>query len=213
MFVLRNLPYEKNAFGGEFISDKTLEYHHSKHHQTYINNLNNLIKDSPFEKKSLYDIVINAKDGIYNNAAQVYNHDFYFDCIAPKGTKISSELESAINRDFGNMDKFREAFIQSATTLFGSGWCFVVLNNDKKLEIVQTSNANTPLEANKIPILVVDVWEHAYYIDYKNLRAKYLEEFYKHINWEFVSQAYEWALKEGMNSVRFYMNDIHKEQI
>ncbi|RDU58248.1 superoxide dismutase [Helicobacter sp. MIT 99-5507] len=213
MFNLRNLPYDKNAFNGEFISDKTIEYHHLKHHQTYVNNLNNLIKDSPFEKKSLYDIVMNSQGGIYNNAAQIYNHDFYFDCISPKSTKISNELESAINKDFGSIEKFRESFIQSATTLFGSGWCWVVLNHDKKLEILQTSNANTPLESNKIPILVVDVWEHAYYIDYKNLRAKYLEEFYKHINWEFVSQAYEWALKEGMNSVKFYMDDIHKEQI
>lgn len=213
MFNLQNLPYDKNAFNGEFISDKTIEYHHLKHHQTYVNNLNNLIKDSPFEKKSLYDIVMNSQGGIYNNAAQIYNHDFYFDCISPKSTKISSELESAINKDFGSIEKFRESFIQSATTLFGSGWCWVMLNHDKKLEILQTSNANTPLESNKIPILVVDVWEHAYYIDYKNLRAKYLEEFYKHINWEFVSQAYEWALKEGMNSVKFYMDDIHKEQI
>ncbi len=213
MFKLRNLPYDKNAFNGEFISDKTIDFHYSKHHQTYINNLNNLIKDTEFSNKSLYDIIVNAKGGIYNNAAQVYNHDFYWDCITPNKTQISKELEEAINRDFGSLDKFKEIFIQSATTLFGSGWCWVVVNNDKKLEIVQTSNANTPHDKNHIPILVVDVWEHAYYIDYQNLRPKYLEEFYKHINWEFVSQAYEWALKEGMGSVRFYMNDIHSEQL
>ncbi len=213
MFNLRNLPYDKNAFNGEFISDKTIDFHYSKHHQTYINNLNNLIKDSEFANKSLYDIIMNAKGGIYNNAAQVYNHDFYWDCISPKTTQISKDLEDAINRDFGSIDKFKEAFIQSATTLFGSGWCWVVVNEHQKLEIVQTSNANTPHDKNYIPILVVDVWEHAYYIDYQNLRPKYLEEFYKHINWEFVSQAYEWALKEGMGSVRFYMNDIHSEQI
>ncbi|RAX51914.1 superoxide dismutase [Helicobacter sp. 16-1353] len=213
MFNLRQLPYDKNAFNGEFISDRTIDYHYSKHHQTYVNNLNNLIKGGEFENKSLYEIVMNAKGGIFNNAAQIYNHDFYWDCISPKKTDISNELKSAIDRDFGSFDKFKEAFLSQATSLFGSGWCWVVLNADNKLEIVQTTNADTPPTKNNVPILVVDVWEHAYYIDYKNLRAKYLEEFFNHINWLFVSIAYEWAIKEGMGSVKFYMNDIHKEQI
>lgn len=211
MFKLRDLPYEKSAFQGEFISEATFDYHYAKHHQTYINNLNNLIKGSEFENKSLYDIVMNASGGMFNNAAQVYNHDFYWDCISPKASNMSKELESALKDSFG--DNFKDTFINLATTLFGSGWCWVVYNlESKKLEIVQTSNAATPATDKKVPILVVDVWEHAYYIDYKNARPKYLEEFYSKINWEFVSAAYEWALKEGMGSVKFYMNDIHKEQ-
>lgn len=210
MFNLRKLPYDKSAFSGVFISDKTFDYHYEKHHQTYINNLNNLIKGTEFENKSLYDIVLNSSGGIFNNAAQVYNHDFYWDCISPNKTAPSKELESALNEAFGG--NFKETFINSATTLFGSGWCWLVVDENKKLKIVQTSNAATPPINKQIPILVVDVWEHAYYIDYKNARPKYLEEFYSNINWDFVSTAYEWALKEGMVSVKFYMNDIHKEQ-
>lgn len=211
MFNLRKLPYDKNAFTGEFISDRTFDYHHEKHHQTYVNNLNNLIKGTEFENKSLYDIVMNASGGMFNNAAQIYNHDFYWDCINPKKTNMSPDLQEAIKKHFG--DNFKDKFLNSATTLFGSGWCWLVVNENKQLEIIQTSNADAPIKHNKIPILVVDVWEHAYYIDYKNARPKYLEEFYAHINWEFVSQAYEWALKEGMDSVKFYINDIHKEKV
>ncbi|RDU65493.1 superoxide dismutase [Helicobacter sp. MIT 14-3879] len=212
MFVLRKLPYDKNAFKGEFISERTFDYHYEKHHQTYVNNLNNLIKGTDFENKSLYDIVLNSSGGIFNNAAQIYNHDFYWDCISPNKSEISKELQGALKESFG--DDFKDKFLNSSTTLFGSGWCWVVYNTStKKLEIVQTSNASTPVVDKKVPILVVDVWEHAYYIDYKNARPKYLEEFYNHINWGFVSCAYEWALKEGMGSVKFYMNDIHKENI
>lgn len=213
MFNLRKLPYDKNAFDGGFISSETIDYHYSKHHQTYVNNLNNLIKGGEFENKSLYDIVMNSKGGIFNNAAQIYNHDFYWDCVSPIKTNISSELQSAIDRDFGGLDKLKESFLSLATSLFGSGWCWVVVNKDKKLEIIQTSNANTPPTDNNIPILVVDVWEHAYYIDYRNVRAKYLEEFFLNINWHFVSKVYELAIKEGMGSVKFYMDDIHKEQV
>lgn len=210
MFELRKLPYEKNVFSGEFISDKTFDFHYDKHHQTYINNLNNLINGTEFENKSLYDIVMNSSGGIFNNAAQVYNHDFYWDCISPNKNEASSELQNVIKENF--KDGFKEAFINAATTLFGSGWCWLVVDENKKLQIVQTSNADTPVKRNQIPILVVDVWEHAYYIDYKNARPKYLEEFFNKINWDFVSKAYEWAIKEGTNSIKFYMNDIHQEQ-
>lgn len=210
MFNLRKLPYDKDIFKGEFISDKTIDFHHLKHHQTYVNNLNNLIKNTELENKNLYEIIMNSKGAVFNNAAQIYNHDFYWDCISPVKSEISKELLYAINKDFGDFEKFKENFISLSTTLFGSGWCWVIFNNDK-LEIVQTSNADTPIIKNNIPILVVDVWEHAYYIDYKNLRAKYLDEFFNHINWNFVSQAYEWAVKEKMDSVQFYINDIHKE--
>ncbi len=211
MFELRKLPYNKDSFG-DFLSASTFDYHHGKHHQTYINNLNNLIKGTQFENAELYDIIKQSNGGLFNNAAQVYNHDFYWDCITPSQSQISQELQSALQADFGGVDGFKEKFIQVATTLFGSGWCWLVFNpSTSKLEIIQTSNAQTPVSEDKIPVLVVDVWEHAYYIDHKNARPAYLEKFFSHINWEFASQAYEWAKKEGVGSVRFYINGIHKK--
>ncbi|PAF47168.1 superoxide dismutase [Helicobacter sp. 12S02634-8] len=211
MFKLRELPYSKDSMG-DFLSPVTFDFHYGKHHQTYINNLNNLIANTEFAQSSLFDIITKANGGLFNNAAQVYNHDFYWDCIAPSATEISAELKDALIADFGSLEAFKEAYIKSATTLFGSGWCWLVYNpSNQKLEITQTSNAATPPTDGKIPVLVVDVWEHAYYIDHKNARATYLEKFYSHINWKFASQAYQWAKKEGLNSVNFYMNDIHKK--
>ncbi|MDO7252971.1 superoxide dismutase [Helicobacter cappadocius] len=211
MFELRKLPYPKDSMG-DFLSPVTFDFHYGKHHQTYITNLNALIEGTEFANSELFDIVTKAKAGLFNNAAQVYNHDFYWDCIAPKQTQMSPELQEAINKDFGSLDNFKETYLKSATTLFGSGWCWLVYDKaSNKLEIIQTSNAATPVTEGKIPVLVVDVWEHAYYVDHKNARATYLDKFYNHINWEFVSQAYQWAQKEGINSVRFYMNDIHKK--
>lgn len=211
MFELRKLPYEKDAFG-DFLSPVTFDFHYGKHHQTYINNLNNLIKDSEFANAELYDIIKKSSGGIFNNAAQVYNHDFYWDCIAPKATDLSAELQDAINTEFGSIKGLKEKFLQAATTLFGSGWCWLVYNpSNQKLEIIQTSNATTPVSDNKVPVLVVDVWEHAYYIDHKNARPVYLDKFFNHINWAFVSSAYEWAKKNGVESVRFYTNEIYKK--
>lgn len=211
MFNLRKLPYETNAMG-DFLTATTFEYHYGKHHQTYVTNLNNLIKDSEFANASLYDIIKKSNGGLFNNAAQVYNHDFYWDCITPNKTTRSDELDSAINAEFGSLDSFKEKFIQAATTLFGAGWCWLVYNpKTTKLEIIQTSNAATPITEDKVPVLVVDVWEHAYYIDHKNARPAYLEKFFAHINWDFVSKAYEWAKKEGVGSIQFYINDIHKK--
>ncbi len=211
MFELRKLPYEKDAFG-DFLSPVTFDFHYGKHHQTYINNLNNLIKDSEFANAELYDIIKKSSGGIFNNAAQVYNHDFYWDCIAPKATDLSAELQDAINMEFGSIEGFKEKFLQAAATLFGSGWCWLVYNpSNQKLEIIQTSNAATPVSDNKVPVLVVDVWEHAYYIDHKNARPVYLDKFFNHINWAFVSSAYEWAKKNGVESVRFYTNEIYKK--
>ncbi len=211
MFELRKLPYTKDAFG-DFLSPLTFDFHYGKHHQTYINNLNNLIKDSEFANAELYDIIKKSSGGVFNNAAQVYNHDFYWDCIAPKATDMSGELKAKIEQDFGSIDGFKEKFIQAATTLFGSGWCWLVFDpKTSKLEIVQTSNAATPIADDKVPLLVVDVWEHAYYIDHKNARPAYLEKFFEHINWAFASSAFEWAQKEGTSSIRFYINGIHKK--
>lgn len=211
MFELRKLPYETNAMG-DFLTSTTFEYHYGKHHQTYVTNLNNLIKGGEFENSSLYDIIKKSSGGLFNNAAQVYNHDFYWDCISPNVTERSSELNDAINADFGSFDNFKTQFIQAATTLFGAGWCWLVYNlQTKKLEIIQTSNAATPITEDKVPVLVVDVWEHAYYIDHKNARPAYLEKFFSHIHWAFVSSAYEWAKKEGIGSIRFYIDSIHKK--
>lgn len=206
MFKLRELPFDANS--NAVISKETCEYHHGKHHATYVTNLNNLTKDGEYANKSLYELLVNAKGGVYNNAAQVYNHDFYWDCIA-KPSKPSAELEAALDAEFKD---FKSEFLSAATTLFGSGWAWLVYNpSNSKLEIVQTSNAATPVTDGKIPLLVTDVWEHAYYVDYRNARPSYLDKFYAGINWEFVSAAYEWAKKEGLGSVKFYIDDIHPE--
>lgn len=204
MFKLRELPFNPNS--NAVVSEKTCEYHHGKHHATYVTNLNNLIKGTEFENSSFYEILLGAKGGLYNNVAQVYNHDFYWDCIAKK-SQMSDELKADLNAQFPN---FKEDFIKAATTLFGSGWAWLVYNpTTQKLEIIQTSNAATPVNDGKVPLLVVDVWEHAYYIDNFNARPKYLETFFENINWEFVSKAYEWALKEGLGSVEFYTKELH----
>ncbi|MBX7490774.1 superoxide dismutase [Helicobacter turcicus] len=205
MFKLRTLPFTEIP---GFISKETCEFHYGKHHQTYVNNLNNLIGGTEFENKSLFEIVTKAQGGVFNNAAQIYNHDFYWDCVSPNTSTRSVELEEALNTTFGSIEKFKEVFLNSATTLFGSGWCWLVYNNGK-LEIKQTSNAQTPITEGAVPLLVVDVWEHAYYIDHRNARPAYLEKFFSHINWEFVSKSLEWAKKEGIKSVDFYMNSLH----
>ena len=206
MLKLRVLPF--CAKSNAVVSEQTCNFHHGKHHNTYVNNFNNLVKDSEFKDACFYDILTKAKGGLFNNAAQVYNHDFYWDCIAKK-SDISDELKKALDENFND---FKAEFLKAATTLFGSGWCWLAYDpNSKKLEIIQTSNAATPVTDGKIPLLVVDVWEHAYYLDTQNARPAYLEKFYENINWEFVSQAYEWTLKEGVNSVKFYIKDIHPE--
>lgn len=207
MFKLRTLPFEasKNAI----ISEETCKFHYGKHHQGYVIKLNNLINDSEFKNANLFDIINKAKGALFNQAAQVYNHDFYWDCIAEK-SKMSDEFKSALDENF---DDFRSKFLAAATGLFGSGWCWLVYNlTNNKLEIVQTSNAETPFIDNKVPLLVVDVWEHAYYLDFQNARAEYLEKFYENINWKFVSDAFTWAKKEGLNSVKFYINEVHPKE-
>ena len=207
MFKLRTLPFEasKNAI----ISEETCKFHYGKHHQGYVTKLNNLINDSEFKNANLFDIINKAKGALFNQAAQVYNHDFYWDCIAEK-SKMSDEFKSALDENF---DDFRSKFLAAATGLFGSGWCWLVYNlTNNKLEIVQTSNAETPFIDNKVPLLVVDGWEHAYYLDFQNARAEYLEKFYENINWKFVSDAFTWAKKEGLNSVKFYINEVHPKE-
>ena len=191
MIELPKLPYEMNALEPH-ISQKTLEFHYGKHHAGYVTNLNKLIAGTPFENKSLDEIVKTSQGGMFNNAAQVWNHTFYWNCMTPNPKKAqpTGKLMDAIVRDFGSFDAFKEKFINACVTLFGSGWAWLVADKTGKLSIVQTSNAQTPLTEGLKPLLVCDVWEHAYYLDYQNLRANYVNEFWSLINWEYVEKSY-----------------------
>ena len=181
------LPYDKNALEPH-ISAETLEYHYGKHHQTYVTNLNKLVPGTEFENMALEDIVKKASGGVFNNAAQVWNHTFYWNCLSPSGGgQPGGALADAINQAFGSFDAFREKFSTSAATNFGSGWTWLVKSADGGVEIVNTSNAGTPLAEGKTALLTCDVWEHAYYIDYRNARPKYVEAFWNLVNWDFVS--------------------------
>lgn len=185
---LPELPFAKDALVPN-ISVETLEYHYGKHHKTYVDNLNKLIPGTEFENSSLEDIIRKASGGIFNNAAQVWNHTFYWNCLSPKGGgEPSGALATVINKEFGSFAQFKEKFTNSAVTLFGSGWDWLVKNTDGNLSIEAISNAGNPLKDGKKPLLTCDVWEHAYYIDYRNARAKYVDSFWKLVNWEFVSQ-------------------------
>ena len=182
------LPYDKNALEPT-ISQETLEYHYGKHHQTYVTNLNNLVPGTEFENASLEEIVMKASGGIFNNAAQVWNHSFYWNCLSPNGGGApSGGLAAAIDSAFGSFDDFKSKFATSAATNFGSGWTWLVKNSDGGVEIVNTSNAANPMTDGKTPLLTIDVWEHAYYIDYRNARPKYLEAVWNIVNWDFVAE-------------------------
>jgi Fe-Mn family superoxide dismutase len=180
------LPYAMDALE-PYISRETLEYHYGKHHKAYVDNLNNLIAGTEFESLSLEEILLKAQGPIFNNAAQVWNHTFYWNCMKPHGGgEPDGKLADAIRRDFGSFEAFKEAFSKAAVSLFGSGWAWLVKSGDK-LEIVQTSNAGNPMTSGQKPLLTCDVWEHAYYIDYRNARAKYVENFWNLVNWDFVA--------------------------
>lgn len=182
------LPYAIDALAPH-ISAETLEFHHGKHHKTYVDNLNKLIPGTEFENMSLEDIVRKSSGGIFNNAAQIWNHTFYWNCLAPQGGGTpSGALASAIDKAFGSFDGFKEKFSQTAITTFGSGWGWLVKNTAGGLELVSTSNAGCPLTAAQTPLLTCDVWEHAYYIDYRNARPKYVESFWNLVNWDFVAR-------------------------
>jgi len=184
------LPYAKDALA-PVISAETLDYHYGKHHQAYVTNLNNMVPGTPFADATLEEIVMQSDGGIFNNAAQVWNHTFYWNCLSPNGGgQPGGSLGAAIDKAFGSFDAFKEAFIKSAVGNFGSGWTWLVGNDDGSVEIVNTSNAATPLRDGRKPLLTIDVWEHAYYIDYRNARPKYLEEIWKIVNWEFVAANY-----------------------
>jgi Fe-Mn family superoxide dismutase len=188
---LPSLPFEKNALE-PYISEETLEYHHGKHHAAYVNKYNDLITGSEYEGKPLLEVLRSAQGPLFNNGAQAFNHDFYWKCLTPDETAPSGDLAAALADAFGSVEAFKEAFTASATSLFGSGWTWLIIDTDGKLAIENGSNAQTPIQTEgKHPLLTCDVWEHAYYIDCRNARPKYLENFWHLINWDFVSENYK----------------------
>lgn len=182
------LPYEMDALAPH-ISRETLEYHYGKHHKAYVDNLNNLIPGTEFEGKSLEDIILHSTGPVFNNAAQVWNHTFYWHSLSPNGGKEpTGPLAEAITKSFGSYDKFKEQFSKAAIGTFGSGWAWLAKKSDGTLEIMSTSNAQTPMTSGHKALLTCDVWEHAYYIDYRNARPKYVESFWNLVNWEFAAK-------------------------
>jgi len=186
-FTLPPLPYALDALAPH-ISKETLEYHHGKHHAAYVNNLNNMVKGTEHENSSLEDIIKNSSGGLFNNAAQVWNHTFYWNSLSPNGGgEPTGKLLEAINAKWGSVADFKEAFNKAAAGNFGSGWTWLVKKADGSLDIVNSDDAETPITTSDTPLLTCDVWEHAYYIDYRNARPKYLESFWKLVNWDFAA--------------------------
>ncbi|MFT6836226.1 MAG: Fe-Mn family superoxide dismutase [Francisellaceae bacterium] len=189
-FELPNLPYAKNALE-PYISAETLDYHYGKHHQTYVTNLNNLTKDTENANKSLEEIITSSTGGLFNNAAQVWNHTFYWNSLTPNAkNKPSGKLLTEIEKAFGSFDSFKEKFSTNAATNFGSGWTWLVKNPDGSVEIFNTSNADSTIKHDKQALITIDVWEHAYYVDYRNARPKYIEAFWNLANWDFAEKNY-----------------------
>jgi Fe-Mn family superoxide dismutase len=186
---LPELPYSKSALAPH-ISEETLEYHYGKHHKAYVDNLNNMIKGTEFETMGLEEIIKKSQGGMYNNAAQVWNHTFYWHCLSPKGGgEPKGELADAIKKSFGDIKTFKEKFQDTAIKTFGSGWAWLVKKSDGTLAIESTSNAVNPLTGeSRKPLLTCDVWEHAYYIDYRNSRPNYMTAFWSLVNWDFVEK-------------------------
>ena len=185
--TLPALPYALDALAPH-ISKETVSYHYEKHHKTYVDNLNKLIVGTEFADLSLEEIIKKSSAGIFNNAAQVWNHSFYWHCLSPQGGgEPTGDLLQAINHAFGSFEKFKEQFTQTALTTFGSGWAWLVQDAHKQLSIISTSNAGTPLTTGLTALLTCDVWEHAYYIDYRNRRADYLTAFWSLVNWQFAT--------------------------
>jgi Fe-Mn family superoxide dismutase len=181
------LPYDRAALEPH-ISAETIDFHYGKHHQTYVTNLNKMIEGTEFESMDLEAIIRKSQGGMFNNAAQVWNHTFYWNCLSPNGGgEPTGALAEAINKAFGSFAQFKEQFSQTAITTFGSGWGWLVQRPDGSLALVSTSNAATPLTGEDKPLLTIDVWEHAYYIDYRNARPKYVESFWALVNWDFVA--------------------------
>ncbi len=189
-FELPPLPYMYTALEPH-VSARTLEFHHGKHHQAYVNNLNNLVPGTAFENATLETIIKEAEGGVFNNAAQVWNHTFYFESLsASPQAEPTGKLAEALRKQYGSLDGFKEGFSKAAATLFGSGWAWLVAKPDGTLDIVQESNAGNPLRKGLKPILTCDVWEHAYYLDYQNRRPDYIQAFWKIIDWKVISSRF-----------------------
>ncbi len=188
-FELPKLPFEKNALAPH-ISEETIEYHYGKHHQAYVNKLNSLLEDKDeYSHASLEEVILKSKEGpIFNNAAQVWNHSFYWNCLTPNYQNPSEKLVSLLKDRFGGLEEFKKEFSDRATNNFGSGWTWLVQDKLGKLQIVNTSNAGTPLLEGLRPLLTIDVWEHAYYVDHRNARPTYIDTFWKLVNWDFVEK-------------------------
>ena len=190
-FNLPPLPYEMNALEPH-ISSETLEFHYGKHHQTYVNNLNGLVEGTDNASKSLEEIIMSSDGGLFNNAAQVWNHTFYWNCMGPNGGgNPTGSVADAINQAFGSFDNFKDQFSKSAATNFGSGWTWLVKNSSGGVEIQNTSNAGCPMTAGNKAVLTIDVWEHAYYVDKRNARPAYIESWWNLVNWDYVNSQLE----------------------
>ncbi|HEX4045229.1 MAG TPA: Fe-Mn family superoxide dismutase [Gammaproteobacteria bacterium] len=191
MFQLPALPYAMEALQPH-ISKETLEYHYGKHHKAYVDNLNKLVQNTGFANATLEEIIMKASGPIFNNAAQDWNHTFYWHCLTPKSAaEPSGKLADAIKKTFNSVDEFKKLFSQAAISVFGSGWAWLVKNSQGELEIITTSNGGLPMKEGKKALLTCDVWEHAYYIDYRNLRPSYVENFWKLVNWDFVADNFK----------------------
>jgi Fe-Mn family superoxide dismutase len=195
-FELPPLNYSPDALT-PYISAETIEYHHGKHHLAYVNNLNNLIPGTPFENASLEMMIKKAEGGIFNNAAQVWNHTFYFATFSPSGRREPhGTIAKAIDAEFGSFAVFKEAFTRAATTLFGSGWAWLCMKPDGRVTITQEQNAGNPMRSGLVPLMTCDVWEHAYYIDYRNRRPDYIKNFWELLDWNLIRERYDEALKK-----------------
>ncbi|MDR0348596.1 MAG: superoxide dismutase [Tannerella sp.] len=189
-FILPELPYALDALA-PVITEKTIGFHYGKHHQAYVNNLNGLVKGTPFENEELETIIKKSEGATFNNAAQVWNHTFYFFQFSPDGGgEPRGKLAEAISKQWGSFDKFKEIFNQAAAGLFGSGWVWLAAHPDGKLEIVKESNAGNPMTKGLKPVLTFDVWEHAYYLDYQNRRPDYLKEIWTILDWKVIAERY-----------------------
>jgi superoxide dismutase, Fe-Mn family len=187
---LPELPYPLDALE-PYISKETLSYHYGKHHAAYVDKLNDAVDDTVFAGKPLEEIICTAEGAIFNNAAQAWNHNFYWHCLSPdRDSQPGDQLRRAIDSDFGSLEDFTRQFTEAAATLFGSGWAWLVANKNGGLEIMKTENADNPIRHGYYPLLTCDVWEHAYYLDYKNARPDYLQAFWKILNWQFVNEQY-----------------------
>ncbi len=194
-FKQPELPYSLNALQ-PFVSEEQMHYHYNKHHAAYFNKLNGLVDGKPVSDLPIRDLVVQSSGGIFNNAAQAWNHTFFWNCMSASGGRMpKGDLKAAIERDFESMDNFKKQLSDAAAALFGSGWAWLACDKQGKLEILPLSNADTPLKHDKEPILTLDVWEHAYYIDYRNERPRFIEGFWDVINWDFAAECFAGSQK------------------